>query len=49
MAAENDVVGLFGKGHEKSMAYNGVEYDWSDEEAVKLALKGDVKEITRSN
>ena len=49
LARKGDIVVVCGKGHEQSMAYNSVEYDWSDEEAVKLALKGDVKEITRSN
>ena len=49
LARKGDTIVICGKGHEKSMAYNGVEYAWSDEEAVKLALKGDVKEITRSN
>ena len=49
IARKGDTILICGKGHEKSMAYNGVAYAWSDEEAVKLALKGDVKEITRSN
>ena len=47
LAKKGDVVAIFGKGHEKSMAYNGIEYPWSDQEAVKIALKGKVKEIKR--
>jgi len=47
LAEKDDVVVIFGKGHEKSMVYNGVEYDWSDKEAVEVALKGGVKEIIR--
>ncbi len=47
LAKKGDIVVVCGKGHEKSMAYNGVEYDWSDQEAVKIALKGGVKEIKR--
>lgn len=45
LAKKGDVVVICGKGHEKSMAYNGVEYPWSDQEAVKSALKGKIKEI----
>lgn len=33
-AQKGDVVGIFGKGHEKSMAYSGFEHPWSDKEAV---------------
>jgi len=47
LAEKDDVVVIFGKGHEKSMVYNGVEYDWSDKEAVEVALKGGVKKIIR--
>ena len=38
MAKKGDVVGIFGKGHEKSMNYQGVEKPWSDREAVLKAL-----------
>ena len=48
LAKKGDIVVVCGKGHEKSMAYNGVEYEWSDQEAVEVALKGKVKEIIRS-
>ncbi len=45
-AANNgDIVVICGKGHEKSMNYKGVEYPWSDKEAVLLALKGKKKSI----
>lgn len=39
LAQEGDTVGIFGKGHEKSMNYSGVEKPWSDLKAVKRALK----------
>lgn len=39
MAKKGDIVGIFGKGHEKSMNYQGKELPWSDQEAVKNALK----------
>lgn len=34
-----DTVGIFGKGHEKSMNIKGKEIYWSDKEAVEKALK----------
>lgn len=45
VAQEGDIVVVCGKSHEKSMAYNGIEYAWSDKEAISLALKGRVKVI----
>ena len=39
MAKKGDIVGIFGKGHEKSMNYSGVEKPWSDVEAAKKILK----------
>ncbi|MCX7928105.1 MAG: UDP-N-acetylmuramoyl-L-alanyl-D-glutamate--2,6-diaminopimelate ligase [Patescibacteria group bacterium] len=45
IAQEKDTVIICGKGHEKSMSYNGVEYPWSDKEAVKMALNGEIKKI----
>jgi len=39
LAKKGDIVAIFGKGHEKSMNYKGVEIPWSDQEAVKTALK----------
>ena len=40
LAKKGDIVGIFGKGHEKSINYKGVETPWSDFEAVKKALNG---------
>ncbi|MBI2066262.1 UDP-N-acetylmuramate--L-alanine ligase [Candidatus Woesebacteria bacterium] len=37
-AQPGDIIGIFGKGHEKSMSYRGVEHPWSDKEAVINAL-----------
>lgn len=48
-AKSGDIVAICGKGHEKSMGYDGVEYPWSDEEAVNEALLGKVKVINRNN
>ncbi len=47
LAKRGDIVVICGKGHEKSMSYNGKEYAWSDHDAVNLALKGKVLEIKR--
>jgi UDP-N-acetylmuramoyl-L-alanyl-D-glutamate--2,6-diaminopimelate ligase len=47
IAQKGDAVVICGKGHEKSMAYNGIEYPWTDQEAVRVALKGGVKKIVR--
>ena len=47
LAKKGDVVVICGKGHEKSMAYNGIEHPWSDHAAVKMALMGRVKIIKR--
>lgn len=38
-AKTSDIVGFFGKGHENSMSISGTEYPWSEEEAVKRAIK----------
>ncbi len=38
MAKKGDIVGIFGKGHEKSMNYKGIEKLWSDQKAVISAL-----------
>lgn len=45
LAQRGDTVVICGKGHEKSMAYNGVEYPWSDQKAAKLALDGKIMKI----
>lgn len=40
LAKKDDIVGIFGKGHERSMNLDGKhEIPWSDQEAVKKALK----------
>jgi len=38
LAKKGDIVGIFGKGPEKSMCYGTTEYPWSDEGAVKEIL-----------
>src|SRR5690606_28744708 len=48
LAKRGDTVAIFGKGHEKSMAYHGVEYPWDDKEAVLMALKNKIKIIKRN-
>jgi UDP-N-acetylmuramoyl-L-alanyl-D-glutamate--2,6-diaminopimelate ligase len=47
LARANDTIVICGKGHEKSMSYNGIEYPWSDASAVKEALNGRIFKITR--
>lgn len=47
LANKGDTVVICGKAHEKSMAYNGIEYPWSDYGAVKMALNGKALEINR--
>jgi UDP-N-acetylmuramoyl-L-alanyl-D-glutamate--2,6-diaminopimelate ligase len=39
MAQPGDVVAAFGKGHERSMCYGTVEYPWSDQDAMRNALR----------
>lgn len=38
MAQKDDTVGIFGKGHEKSMNYQGVEKPWSDQKVARSAI-----------
>lgn len=38
-ADKKDLVGIFGKGHEKSMCFGRREYPWSDHKAVERAFK----------
>ena len=45
VAKLGDTVVICGKGHEKSMAYKGIEYPWSDRKAVKLALEGKIFKV----
>lgn len=40
LAQKGDIVIICGKGHEKSMCFGQTEYPWSDQEAVRKALKG---------
>lgn len=40
-ARKGDVVALLGKGHEKSMAFEGYEHPWSDKDIVKDWLERD--------
>lgn len=39
LAKKGDIVAIFGKGPEQSMCYGTTEIPWSDEDAVKEALK----------
>lgn len=39
LAKENDIVAMFGKGHEKSMCYGKVETPWNEPEVVRYAIK----------
>lgn len=38
LASKGDTIGIFGKGHEKSMNYQGKELPWSDRKAAQNAL-----------
>ncbi len=40
MAKQGDVVIACGKGHEQSMAFGTIEYEWDDREALRAALRG---------
>lgn len=39
LAKKGDIVGIFGKGHEKSMDYQGRELPWSDQKMALQALR----------
>lgn len=39
LAQKGDIIGIFGKGHEKSLCFGNKEYPWSDQKAVKKALQ----------
>ena len=41
-AKKGDIVGIFGKGHEESMAYKGFEHPWSDLATVNNYLDRDI-------
>lgn len=38
LAKKGDTIGIFGKGHETSMAFGAIEYPWNDIEAVNKIL-----------
>jgi UDP-N-acetylmuramoyl-L-alanyl-D-glutamate--2,6-diaminopimelate ligase len=40
LAKPGDIIGIFGKGHEKSMCYGTIEYPWNDAQAVGEITKG---------
>lgn len=40
MAQPGDMVIACGKGHEQSMCFGTVEYDWDDREALRAAIRG---------
>lgn len=40
IAKKGGVIGIFGKGHEKSMCYQNFEYPWSDQNFIKNLLNG---------
>jgi UDP-N-acetylmuramoyl-L-alanyl-D-glutamate--2,6-diaminopimelate ligase len=40
LAKKGDVIGIFGKGHETSMNYRGVEMPWNDAQVVNEVLFG---------
>lgn len=39
ISKKDDIIGIFGKGHEQSMCFGTTEYPWSDIKAVQKALK----------
>jgi UDP-N-acetylmuramoyl-L-alanyl-D-glutamate--2,6-diaminopimelate ligase len=42
LAQPGDVLLVCGKGHERSMCFGDIEYEWDDRAALTLALKGEV-------
>lgn len=44
-ARKGDVIGVFGKGHEKTMCFDNYEHPWSDQEFIKKQLNG-YKDLT---
>lgn len=51
MALPGDVVAAFGKGHERSMCFGTVEIPWSDQDAMRRALRNRARKSmsTREN
>jgi UDP-N-acetylmuramoyl-L-alanyl-D-glutamate--2,6-diaminopimelate ligase len=43
LAEKGDIVGVFGKGHERSLCIGTTEYPWSDQKAVKRSLQKRLK------
>lgn len=39
LAESDDIIVITGKGHEKTMCVDGIEYPWSDQSAVRNAVK----------
>ncbi len=39
IAQTGDIIGIFGKGHERSMCFNTTEFPWTDQDAVIKSLK----------
>jgi len=37
-AKPGDIIYITGKAHETTLAFDGIEYEWSDQEAVKVAM-----------
>ncbi|MEJ2347645.1 MAG: UDP-N-acetylmuramoyl-L-alanyl-D-glutamate--2,6-diaminopimelate ligase [Patescibacteria group bacterium] len=48
LAKRGDIIVISGKGHEKSMAFDGREYPWSDIKVAKAALEGKVVTVKQS-
>lgn len=44
LAGENDTVGIFGKGHEKSMAYGSKETPWNELKVVSAAISSKIND-----
>ncbi len=40
IAEKGDIIGVFGKGHEKSMCFDHFEHPWSDQDFIKNQLGG---------
>lgn len=38
LAQEGDIIYITGKGHEQTLEFKGIQYEWSDHEAVEQAL-----------
>ncbi len=49
IAISGDIVVVSGKGHEKSMSFDGIEYEWSDKKAIKEALSQKVLKLKPLN